>query len=275
MTNATINIALAQPLVVPGNIDLNIRRTIDMTHIAADRDADAVLFSECGLTGYDHAGIGVRAAIEAGDPRLEDLAKLAKDRRIAVIVGFYQRTDTGLFNSAMCLMPDGTRVLQHKHRIIDWEAANTKTRSGPRRRVVFDLHGIKSAMLICADNGMEAIGPELAEQGVKLVFSLTAGCGETSMGFSLEQVQGDPQARSRWLARQHQVAFPDGSVRFCMEHDMALAACNQAGYVPDLGYFHPGHSSVVAPDGRVAALIPGQFVFQHLRPEIVVGRLEF
>jgi hypothetical protein len=38
-------------------------------------------------------------------------------------------------------------------------------------------------------------------------------------------------------------------------------------------YFHPGHSMIVDASGELVGLIPGAFVFEHLRPRVVVGEI--
>jgi predicted amidohydrolase len=269
-----LSIAVAQPLVVPGDVAENVRRMAPLVAEAASRGARLICFSECGLTGYDHAGVGVASAIAADDPAIDAVAKMAASYDVAIVVGFYERDGAETYNRAMLVRADGSRVAQRKHAIIDWEAAHTAVRSAPRERAIFDVEGVRSAILICADTGMPGIYEELAAAGVRLVLTPTAGCGETAMGYSLASLAEDEQMRSQWLARQHQVSYPQGSVERSRKYGHATVAVNQAGYEPSAGFFHPGHSSVVDADGRVAALIGGEFAFEHLRPLVAVGTLE-
>ena len=53
---------------------------------------------------------------------------------------------------------------------------------------------------------------------------------------------------------------------------VAMASCKQ---MADNGrdYFHPGHSTIVDSTGELVGLIPGSFIFEHLRPRVVVGEI--
>lgn len=269
-----MRIAVLQPLVVPGDVDENLRRAAVLLESAARGGARLALFSECGLTGYDHACVGLRSAISREHAAIDALQRLAAGFQMDIVNGFYERDGSDLFNTAVLVRADGSRLFQRKHRIIQWEAGNTPVRAAARERTIFDVDGISAAILICADAGIEGIHQELADRGVKLLLMATAGCGALSFGYSEAEVRPTGPRRDQWLARQQQVAYPQGSVEVALRYDMVVAACNQAGYEPELDYFHCGHSSVVDRDGRLAALICGQFVFEHLRPVLSIAELE-
>jgi hypothetical protein len=61
------------------------------------------------------------------------------------------------------------------------------------------------------------------------------------------------------------------AIEQCLRLDTAQVACNQAGWDPAAGYFHPGGSSIINRTGEVAAGIPSDIVFELLRPELAVG----
>src|SRR5690606_16439510 len=103
-----------------------------------------------------------------------------------------------------------------------------------------------------------------------LVLIPTAGCGSADWGF-LQASLDDPQVRRQYIDKCHQVCFPQGAVEHALDLRMAVAACNQAGYDEDTGYFQPGHSSIIDSNGALAALIPGQPCYEHLRPHLADG----
>lgn len=266
-----LTVAVAQPLVVPGDVAENLRRMTPMIEQAAQRGADLVLFSESHLTGYDHHGVAIEAAIALDDPAVEALAELARSLDLAIVTGLYERADDGsIHNSAAALLPDGRRIVERKHNIDPYEIGTGRVSAGARQRTTFDHRGATIGMLICADSGIPDIHDDLAGAGCDLVLAMTAGLGDADKGFSESDLH-DPARRAAYLESAASVCFPKGAIERALEHDFALAACNQAGYDAASAYFQPGHSMVVERSGRLAALIPGQFCFDHLRPDLALG----
>ncbi len=266
--SSSLRLAVAQPLVVPGNIDANLHAMTPMVRRARQESARLILFSECGLTGYDLRGRAIATAIRFDDPALTAIDRLAADHRMVIVQGFYERDGDAVYNSAAAFFPEGTRILQRKHRIIDYEARQTPVRSALRKRQVFEIDGFRCAILICADNGIDGIHGELAQQGVNIVLAPTAGCGDLSWTAPLEGM-ASAEALRLYVERARAVCFIDPSEM--IRHRMAMACCNQAGYVPDSEFFHPGHSAVIDHTGETTALIPGQPAPELLRPQLAVG----
>ena len=61
-----LQVAVAQPLVIPGDVAENIRNLKPLVTNAAKQGAELVVFSECALTGFDLKGVGVKAALASG-----------------------------------------------------------------------------------------------------------------------------------------------------------------------------------------------------------------
>ena len=263
-----LRIAVAQPAVVPGDIERNLDDMRSMAAVAAAQGAVLILFSECGITGYDHQGVGIRHALRLDDPVLKQIDCCSAENGIAIVQGFYEQTDGGVFNTAVLCTGDGPPRIQRKHRIIDWELAHGGVLAGPRRRQLINFAGKRLAILICADNGIDDILPELAGQGCDLLLSPTAGCGELAHGISESDLH-DPQGILR--LGQLQRGLIDVEVIPAASLGIARVNCNQMGFVPELGYFQPGHSSIIDHAGDITALIPGQPVHQRLRPSLAVG----
>jgi predicted amidohydrolase len=202
------------------------------------------------------------------DPILTKIDVLADTHRIAIVQGLYERIGDEIHNIAIAHLPGGRRVVQPKSQIVGYEQDRTAVRSGGEERTIFTHAGLKMAILVCADAGIGGIFEQLSAQGCDLVLLMTAGCGDTSWGFHQAQL-ADPEVRRRYIERARSVCFVDPEP--CLRLNMAMACCNQAGFDEKLGYFHPGHSSVTDRTGNLTALIPGRFVFEHLRPELAVG----
>ena len=74
----------------------------------------------------------------------------------------------------------------------------------------------------------------------------------------------------RYLKDAEYVIFSRDAITNCRSYRMVMASCN---HMADNGvdYFHPGHSLIVGASGELAALLPGSFVFEHLRPRLAIG----
>jgi predicted amidohydrolase len=273
MKPIALRIAIAQPLVVPGNVRENLRRMRPLVAEARRRGAALTLFSETGLTGNDQCGASLQAAIPLEHPALDMVAHLARANRMAIVNGFYERRHGSLYNTAVAFLPNGQWIVHRKHRIVGWELANGTVAEAPRRATVFDYRGLRFGMMICADSGAKGIFDQFEAKRCDAVLTLTAGLGDAAKGFHQRDL-AKPGRRAEYLKAAESVCFVRGSVERALRHDFAVAAVNQCGYDERLGYFQCGHSSVVNRTGEITALIPGRFVFEHLRPELAVGVVE-
>ena len=260
-----LHVACIQPLAVPGDVSENIRRMKPLIAEAARRGARLVLTSEAAITGYDLDGVGQRAAIPLDDPVLDDLAEFGRGHGVDIVACLWEKVEGGEHNSAVVLHVDGHRTVQRK-----LGDGSKGFLPGPRERTNIEVEGIRCAILICSDSGIPGIFEELAQQGVDLVLAPTAGMGRLEWAFRQEEL-ADTVRRAEYLAKMEQVCFSKPAIERCLELDMALAACNQVGAVEAIGFFHPGHSSIVDRTGELVAVLPGCMVPSQLRPKLIDG----
>lgn len=264
-----VRIAVAQPLVTPGDVVANIRAMAPLVAEAARRGAKLVLFSECGITGYDLQGVGAGAALSLDDPTLDKIAALARTHGLAIVAGLHERAAERLFNTAVVFFADGRRVVQRKHNLMEPERNVALVAAAPRDRTLFQVAGLRFAILICSDDGIPGIYEDLAAAGCDVMLLPTAGAGSVRLGFHQQEL-ADPERRRKYSEMAATCISCDGVER-CLKLNVSVAACNQSGWNPATGYFHPGGSSIIDRTGAVAAVIPPRFVFEHLRPELAVG----
>jgi predicted amidohydrolase len=264
-----LRVAVAQPLVAPGAVDKNVRNMEPPVVDAVRRGAEMVVFSECVITGYDLKGVGAKAAVALDAACLDDVAKMAQRHGVVIVAGFHERQGDRLFNSAGVFYPEGRRVVQRKHLIMEPERAVAPITAGPRRREIFSVAGLRCAVLICSDSGIPGIYEELAAARCDLILLLTAGAGDVRFGIHQADL-ADGKTRKRH-ARQAAECLSAEAIERCIRLDCAQVACNQAGWDAQIGYFHPGGSSIVDRTGEVTAVIPPRFVFEHLRADLAVG----
>lgn len=262
-----LKIALAQPLAVPGDIAENLRRMTPLVASAAARGAELVLFSECGLTGYDLKGVAIRAAVSLDDPILMPVAELARQHNIAIVNGLFEKLDGRVYNTSVAWLPDGQRMVQRKREVTPIEKEHGVVAEADAHRI-FEFKGFRFAILICSDNDVVGVFAHLARRGCDLVLGPTAGCGSDTKGFHQNDLR-DPARLEAYLKASEGVCF--ANPRRMLESSIAAAWCNQAGYDASTGYFHPGHSAIIDHTGEITALIPGRLIFEHLRPDLALG----
>jgi predicted amidohydrolase len=269
--DTTLQVAVAQPLVLVGDVNRNVENMESLVVEAARRGAKLVVFSECALTGYDLKGAGAKTAISTNSVELARVATLARKHGTTIVAGFYEKLGDTLHNSAAVLHPDGRRVIQRKHLIARPEGASCPVVPAGRDRTFFEVEGLRLALLICSDAGIPGIFEELAAAGCDAVIIITAGAGSERFGW--HQAQLASASVRRKFARQASAALSPDAIRQCLELNLAQIACNQSGWDASTGYFQPGGSSIVDRTGEVAAVIPPRFVFEHLRPDLAVGQV--
>lgn len=265
----SLTVAIAQPLVVPGAVRKNVQNMEPLVVEAARRRADAVVFSECAITGYDLKGVGVKAAVSLDSPVLQSVADLAKQHDVVIVAGFHERQGDHLYNSAGAFYPDGRRVVQRKHLIVKLERSVAPITPGPRKREIFDIAGFRCALLICSDYGIPGICDELAAANCDLILLITAGAGDESFGRHQAELADDETRKKH--AQQAAACLSAEAIERCIRLKVAQVACNQAGWDKQTGYFHIGSGSIIDHTGEVTAVIPPRFVFEHLRPDLAVG----
>ena len=264
-----LKVAIAQPLVEPGDVRGNIDRMAPLVAEASKQEAQLVVFSECGITGYDLKGVGAKAAIPLSDPALDRVAKMAKKHDIVVLAGFHEMLGKDPYNSAQIFYPCGRRVLPRKHLVLDLEKSIAPVQCAPVDRELFEIDGFRLALLICSDAGIPNIFDKLAADGCDGVIVNTAGGGDAKSGVH-QAALSDPKLRKKTAFRATTCLAPS-IVEQCIRLNCAQIACNQSGWNPETGYFQIGGSSIIDRTGEVTAVIPARVVFEYLRPVVEVG----
>lgn len=148
------HIAVAHAPSLPGRLDTNTDRAIELISSAADAGAGIVILPELFLCGYDPAGIArdpVSHVIKADGEHCSRIARHAAERGIAAIVGAAIDTGAGVANAALVVAPDGTIVdVYCKAKLWGEEADVFVPGPGP---VLVDLAGVRIGMSICFDAG--------------------------------------------------------------------------------------------------------------------------
>ncbi|HSD11130.1 MAG TPA: nitrilase-related carbon-nitrogen hydrolase, partial [Candidatus Binatia bacterium] len=85
MTRAR-SIAAAQTIPMRGDVDANVDQHVRLVHIAAEEQAQVLVFPELSLTGYE-LDLADDLAFSQSDPRLAPLVEAASSSSMTLIVG--------------------------------------------------------------------------------------------------------------------------------------------------------------------------------------------
>jgi len=173
----SLNLALAQMLVLPGELAGNLARAEERIATAAARGADIILLPEVLDCGWSHPSARELAgSIPDGDAcrRLRAAARL---HRVYVCAGLGERTASSgqrgseVFNAAVLIDPQGEVILHHR-KINELGFARSLYSAGDRLGVVETPWG-RIGLMICADAFVpgQILGRSLCLMGAEVILS--------------------------------------------------------------------------------------------------------
>ncbi|ADU96725.1 Nitrilase/cyanide hydratase and apolipoprotein N-acyltransferase [Thermovibrio ammonificans HB-1] len=188
-----MRVAVAQFRSKLGELEENIRKTVEMAREAKGRGAKLCLFPELNLTGYNLQDLTFEVAVRLSDPRLTPLIELS--REIALIVGLIEESSEHLFYNSALYIEGG--AIKHVHRKVYLPTygmfdEGRFTAAGNRVEVFSSLAG-KSVTLICEDLWHMSTVYLAFIQGASTIFALSASPGR---GYREKEMFGNAEV---WL----------------------------------------------------------------------------
>ena len=150
-----------------GDVETNLA-TIE--RLISSTEADLLVLPELATTGYTFTTKKELESIAepfATSESLRRLQALASQNTCAIVVGFAEQADEGLFNSAALLRPDGTRERYRKIHLFGAEKLFFEPGNLPF--TVHECQGVRLGMIVCFDWYFPESIRTLALRGVQIV----------------------------------------------------------------------------------------------------------
>jgi len=270
----TLHVAAAQ-IHAGGGTEDTLRRLEHQVASAAAVGVEVILFSECVLHGYDYdmTRKSVRSLAEPmNGPTCSRVVKLARRHKLAILAGFFEHDRDAIYNSHLVARPDGSRAVQRKHVLTPGELKAKLTR-GPMERTVFTFNGVRTAITICADGGIEGLHDRLHKQGVTYRFCPTGGGGKIADYLHEADLQ-TPAGRKQYEKNRPRVFNTNAILNKTKCPYTGFTSANALGPV-GRQTCHQGHCMIVDNDRVMRAQIPGTIVLEHMQDQMIHAQLNF
>jgi NAD+ synthase (glutamine-hydrolysing) len=147
-----VRIALGQLNLTVGDLDGNVEKMAAWASEATGHGADLICFPELATTGYPPEDLVLRPSfVEDNLAALEELARRTADG-CAVLVGFVDRSERGLHNSAALLRGGLVEARYHKHKLPNYGVFDDRRYFTPGEEgCVAGLDGSELGISVCED----------------------------------------------------------------------------------------------------------------------------
>ncbi|WP_076790485.1 nitrilase-related carbon-nitrogen hydrolase [Chlorobium sp. KB01] len=236
----TAKLRIAQSDCTLANFDENLERHCTLTEQAIRDGADAIVFPELSLTGYNVQDAAQDIAMHIEDSRLAPLRELS--RKITIICGSIELSeDYGVYNSAL-MFEEGVGRSIHRKIYLPTYGMFEELRyfsAGQQIKAVNSKKLGRIGVAICEDFWHVSVPYLLAHQGAKLLLVLMSSPLRLSPG------SGNPAIVTQWQTIASTYAFLFSSYVACV---------NRVGNEDSFTYW--GNSSLTGPDGSVIGAAP-------------------
>jgi len=214
-----------------GDVSANLSMIGEAAAEAKASGAALMVAPELATTGYG-AGEAIRELAEPADgDQVTAVHELASKHEIMLTVGFAERSEGKIYNSAVFAHPDGWRKIYRKCQLYGAYERDL-FEPGDQPPMVFSIGALKVGILICFDVEFPEMVRRLAVAGADLVLVPTAQPDTPHAAFIVEKIV---------------------PVR-AFENGVAVVYADHAGR--DSRFAYAGRSCIALPDGSDGARAP-------------------
>jgi 5-aminopentanamidase len=221
----TLRLALLQAPSPKGDLTKALADLTQAVLAAGHAGAKMLVAPEVFLPGYNEPDIARRALARTGE-WVETLRDVCKTAGCGLCLGYAESDGTRIYNAAICLDHTGQRLADYR-KIQLYGPREQAIYSPGDAYAVFDLCGVKTAILVCYDVEFAPHVAALAALGVRLILV--------------------PTANMEPFAHVMRATVP----AMAANHAVQIVYANFCGQDRDLTYL--GGSLMVAMDGSVVA----------------------
>ncbi|HWP31785.1 MAG TPA: carbon-nitrogen hydrolase family protein [Fimbriimonadales bacterium] len=205
----------------------NTERVIDGIRYAKKEGAKLVVYPECALTGYCFSSEeeAKEAAISLSSEPIRSIEEICKELGVVAVVGFAEKRDANLHNSAAVFTPEGLKGVYRKTHL-PFLGLDRFVKAGDELKA-FETSVVKIGVLICYDIRIPEAVRVLSLQGAEIVVLPTNW----------------PEGASA----ASDIICPARAI----ENGIFVATSNRVG--EEKGFRFIGKSKIIAPNGDVLA----------------------
>jgi len=246
------------------NLEANLKRHLDFVDRAAAAGAEFVGFPEMSVSGYHFSANTTWLALDG--PEVKALARKAAEKKVTIGAGIAEQDAAGKrWNTQFVVGPDGALAGWH-HKI--WLTKEKGVVEPGADHNVFEVKGVKTGIVTCADGSDFANLQALADGGARILYGPhcnTTG-GTTAGWYRFRAKWGGPWDGGTAMAKTNndgpEASMPSGGWIARLKVHAALV--NQAGLYdpalappgPDANTGWAGGAWSIGPDGRTLAQAP-------------------
>lgn len=221
--SGNVRVSLFQGPEISGDVASNLDAIGRAATRAAESGAGIVITPEMSTTGYDIGHLVHERAEPAAGPIFGAIAQIARRTGVAVVYGYPERSDTGVYNSVQVVDRTGTSLARYRKTHLFGDLDRGHFRPGQELVVQFEFGGMLCGLLTCYDVEF----PEV--------------------------VRAHADAGTQWLVVPTGLMIPFDIVAThvvparAYESQVFLTYVNRCGYERELQYC--GSTCAIAPDG--------------------------
>lgn len=207
-------VATACPEVAVSDVNVNIKRIMELYNRAEDQRASLVVFPELSVTGYSIGDLVQNTKLqEDAKNGLLHLAQGTEDKQAAMVVGLPLAYNNALYNCAAILASGEIKGIIPKRHLPtynefyekrwyqEWDLPNTEIKIGGNNTVfgsslLFDIGGVITGVEVCEDLWVaDPPSRKLAEQGAMVIANPSASPELIGKSAYRRQLVGQQSAR--------------------------------------------------------------------------------